>query len=65
MTERDMEILRVFADSDMNCSRTGRALYLHSNSVRYRLDVIRRDTGLDPYRFWDLVKLLGMEGRHG
>lgn len=60
ISEADRELLRAYAAHDMNRERTSKAVFLHSNSIRYRFDVIREKTGLDPGRFYDLEKLLGL-----
>lgn len=63
MKETDALLLRGFAENDMNATRAADALYLHRNTLLYRLDRIKRETGLDPRKFYDLAKLLGMEGQ--
>lgn len=65
MKETDKLLLKGFAEHDMNATSAADALYMHRNSLLYRLDVIKRETGLDPRKFYDLVKLLGLEARHG
>jgi len=47
------ETIRVFFDNDLNLSTTARQLYLHRNTLTYRLDRIRRETGLDLRSFKD------------
>lgn len=58
MEDRDKQLLKAYAENDMNRSQTSKAVYLHTNSIRYRFAVIRRETGLDPQCFYDLVALL-------
>lgn len=58
MDDRDAQLLRAFAEHDMNVTDTAYAVRMHRNSVLYRLDVIKRETGLDPRKFYDLIKLL-------
>lgn len=62
MDRTDRLILEAFAAHDMNATCAANALYMHRNSLLYRLNVIHRETGLNPRKFYDLVKLLGMEG---
>lgn len=52
--------IRAMADADMNVAEAARLLYMHRGTVVYRLKQIHKETGLDPYRFHDLVKLLEM-----
>ena len=58
MTERDREVLVAFADNNMNIAHTSRALYMHRNTVKYHLAKIKKNTGLNPYVFFELVCLL-------
>src|SRR3954469_15339853 len=53
-----METLRVYLDSELDVARTAEALYVHPNTVRYRLRRIGELTGLDPQRFSGQVELL-------
>jgi sugar diacid utilization regulator len=53
-----METLRTYLDSDLDVARTAEALYVHPNTVRYRLRRISELTGLDTQRFSGLVELL-------
>lgn len=42
-----MQTIEVFLASGMNISRTARILYMHRNTLIYKLNSIRRLTGLD------------------
>ncbi len=44
-----------FLENDLNVSETSRALFLHRNTLMYRLDKIKRITGLDLKNFSDAV----------
>lgn len=46
----------------MNVVQTGKELYMHSNTLKYHLEKIHRETGLNPNKFNDLRKLLEREG---
>jgi DNA-binding PucR family transcriptional regulator len=52
------ETLRTYLDSDLDVSRTAQALYIHPNTVRYRMRRISDLTGLDTQSFSGLVELL-------
>jgi sugar diacid utilization regulator len=52
-----METLRTYLDSDLDVTATAEALYVHPNTVRYRLRRIGELTGFDPQRFSGLVEL--------
>ena len=42
-----MQTADAFLDNDLSVCRTARALYMHRNTLMYRLNVIRRQTGFD------------------
>ncbi|SJZ36678.1 CdaR family transcriptional regulator [Selenihalanaerobacter shriftii] len=49
--------LEVYFSNNLNISETARNLYLHRNSIIYRLERIKEITGLDPKSFDDAVCL--------
>lgn len=54
----DAETLRTahaFFDSNLNISKTAKALYMHRNTLIYRLNKIKKLTGLDIKKFDDAV----------
>lgn len=60
LQEIDAHIIKAMADFNMNVSRAACSLYMHRNTVVYHLDKVKRQTGLDPRRFYDLVELAKM-----
>lgn len=58
MSELHKEIILTFISCNMNTSKTAKVLHLHRNTVTYHLHRIKKATGLDPYNFWELVKLM-------
>jgi hypothetical protein len=61
-----VELVRAFSDADLNVSRAARALGVHPNTVRYRLERVAATAGHDPHTFAGLVELLciaELEGR--
>jgi sugar diacid utilization regulator len=50
--------VRAFAASDLNVNRAATALFVHANTVRYRLGRIAEATGYDPRAFAGLVELV-------
>ena len=50
-----METAEKFLESDLNMSDTARQLFIHRNTLTYRLDKIRKETGLDLRKFSDAV----------
>ena len=54
----DEEILTTinkFFENSLNVSETSRQLYIHRNTLVYRLDKIQRQTGLDLRKFDDAI----------
>ena len=55
---RDEELIvtaEVFLESNLTLSETSRALFIHRNTLSYRLDKIERLTGLNIRKFPDAV----------
>lgn len=50
-----LSTVEMFFRKDLNLSDTARQLYIHRNTLVYRLDKIQRQTGLDLRRFDDAV----------
>lgn len=48
-----METIRAFFRNDLNLSTTARELFIHRNTLIYRLDKIRKETGFDLRHFRD------------
>jgi DNA-binding PucR family transcriptional regulator len=53
-----LETLRAYLDCDLDVRRAADALYVHPNTVRYRLRRISELTGLDTQSFSGMVELL-------
>ena len=49
--------IRVFFDSNLHIAETARRLYIHRNTLIYRLDKIQSITGLDLRNFKDAIKM--------
>ncbi len=50
-----LQTIEMFFRKDLNLSDTARQLYIHRNTLVYRLDKVQRQTGLDLRRFDDAV----------
>lgn len=55
LTEETLETVRVFFQNDLNLTAASKQLYIHRNTLNYRLDKIRKDFGLDLRSFQDAV----------
>ena len=54
----DAEMILTIADCNINLAQVAQKLYVHRNTVSYRIERIRKQTGLDATKFYDLVKLV-------
>lgn len=52
-----VDTLRAFLDNDLSVGRTAKAQFLHPNTVRHRLALIKRITGRDPFVLDDVLTL--------
>ena len=59
------ETIRALADNQLRRTEAARKLWISQNAMRYRIDAIKRETGLDPTNFWDMQKLVEMYGIEG
>ena len=50
-----LETVRVFFMNDLNLTAASRQLFIHRNTLNYRLDKIRKISGLDLRKFHDAV----------
>jgi len=57
ITWEQKETFEVFCQNNLNISETARSLYLHRNTLLYRLDRLKEATGLDPRQFADALLL--------
>ena len=55
LTEETLETAESFFEADLNLSVAARQMFVHRNTLNYRLDRIRRETGLDLRVFRDAV----------
>ena len=60
LSERQKEIILAMADNDMRVLRAARAMYCCNSGLYGHFERIKEQTGLDPMKFYDLVKLVEM-----
>lgn len=65
LDERDFRVILTLAEHSMRATETAFALDVSRNTVLYRIDKIKRITGLDPMNFYDLCKLVGIAAQMG
>lgn len=51
-------------ENDLNVSKTAKSLYMHRNTLIYRLGKIKKITGLEITRFSDAATFVIMYGRY-
>ena len=52
-----LEIINTFFENDLNVTETARQLYIHRNTLLYRIEKIRQTTGYDLRKFDDAIDL--------
>ncbi|MDO5291540.1 MAG: sugar diacid recognition domain-containing protein [bacterium] len=57
LTEEDKEVLQIYYEEEMSLTATCKRLFLHKNTLQYKLDRIARETGYNPRKFKDAVVL--------
>lgn len=53
LSDEILETVRVFFQNDLNLTAASRQLFIHRNTLNYRLDKVKKDYGLDLRRFTD------------
>lgn len=54
-SEEMLDTINMFLSKDLNLSDTARQMYIHRNTLVYRLDKVQKQTGLDLRRFEDAM----------
>ena len=57
LSDDDIALLECYYEEEMSLKATSERLYIHKNSLQYRLNAIRETTGYDPRKFRDAVVL--------
>ena len=60
MKPEEEEIIKAMAKFDLSTTNASIELHRHRNTVIYWIEKMKKDTGLDCRKFYDLVKLLEM-----
>ncbi|EOC99548.1 PucR family transcriptional regulator [Caldisalinibacter kiritimatiensis] len=56
LSNEEIKTANIFLNSNLNISEAARKLYVHRNTLNYRLDKIQKDTGFDIRVFNDAIK---------
>ena len=57
LSEEELKIIEAYFSEDMSLANTSRKLYIHKNTLQYKLNHIYEKSGLNPRRFQDAVLL--------
>lgn len=57
MKEREIEIIKLMCQFNLNSSKVAQNMFLHRNSVEYHIKQIKKKYQLDPHNYYDLIKL--------
>ena len=60
MTELQAKIILAYARHDMKVMRVAKEIYVTDSVVHYYFQKIKQETGLDPKKFYDLCRLVGI-----
>src|SRR5699024_9303044 len=53
--QETLQMIKTFVECNLNISETAKELYMHRNSLQYRLDKFQEKTGLDIRKFHDAM----------
>lgn len=67
LSDKQKTVVVAMADCDMNEAEVGRIMHYRRNTIDYHCEQIFAKTGLNPKKFYDLVKLVELvkEGEDG
>lgn len=54
--QQSIDTLKAFFQNDLNITQTSKKLYIHRNTLLYRLEKCEKETGLNPKKYSDAVK---------
>ena len=54
------EAIKAMRECNLNREQAAKKLFMHSNTLRYRLNRIKEQTGEDPYTIDGILKLCDM-----
>lgn len=57
LDEEEIKLLGTYYNNDMSLKQTSEELYIHKNTLQYRLERIQQKCGLNPRKFNDSVRL--------
>lgn len=60
MTKQEAKIIIQLANHGLSALQAAKSLTYHRNTIYYHVKKIRKETGLDPYDFFDMQKLYPM-----
>ena len=58
MTQIRAEVILRLAENGLDITPTGKAMFLHPNTVKYHIHKIQKETGKNPRDFYDMCYLL-------
>lgn len=60
LSETQKAVILGYAESDMTARATAKKVFVHESVVRYHIRQIKKKTGKDMRKFYDLVELVEM-----
>lgn len=60
MKDIDKKIIQALADNNLSVDKTAKEVFMGRSSIYRHVRKIKKETGLNPLSFWDLLNLLKM-----
>ncbi len=57
LDDKELDLLKIYFNEDMSLARTSERMYIHKNTLQYKLNSIYTKTGFNPRNFEDAVLL--------
>ena len=57
LNQEDLKLLKIYFEHNLSLKETSEALFLHKNTIQYKLNKIQKLTGYDPRKFTEAVIL--------
>lgn len=57
LTKEEQQLLSVYYDADMSLDQTAKRMYVHKNTVQYKLNIIAGKLGVSPRKFRHAVEI--------
>lgn len=60
MNDIERKFILALAENDMKVCKARKSVFFSDTGFRYHLNKIKKETGLSPWNFYDLIRLVEM-----